>query len=1419
MLKILSKISGLIAALVLASSAVIGQGTGHPFYKFTHFSSQDGLPQNSVLTILQDNTGFLWFGTDDGLARYDGYNFTVYKHDPEDPYSISNNVIRGLAQDNYGFIWIATEGGGLNVYNPISEKFISLKHEKDPALTIGPGKVYKVLVDSEGDIWVATLSDGIIKISYRNDPGSSLDGLKENIEIRYYKQGSSGLNDNKIWSIHEDRSHRIWIGTYEGGLQVFDKTSETFTDYPIIKNQQEISSVKVFFEDSKGNIWIGTERYGLFKKNRDASSLKHYPLKGNQNLNGRNLPNITGITEDQYGHVWIGTLGDGLSVYDPEHNEFYHYEDDPTDPYSINGSSVYNIYEDKTGNIWIGMYSGEGLNKINPREQHFEHYRSLSNVPGSLSGKMVKSIYRDSYNNLWVGIFNGGLNLWDSAKSKFIHFNTFRNNISHNNVQCITEGKPGILWVGTDGGGLNKFDINSNSFTVYKADPNDPYSISKNEVWAICKDHQGYLWIGTANGGGLNRFNPKTGEFQQFIDQEETHDSPNFNDIRALYLDKKNYLWIGTFGGGLNKYDFTTGKFTYYTHDPKNKESISHDIITSIFEDSKGDFWIGTFGGGLNKFNPATEKFTSFREKDGLPSNMIKAILEDDQGYLWISTVKGLSRYNYETGTFKNFTSEDGLQSDEFNLGTAFKDKYGKLYFGGTNGFNAFYPDRVKIETTVKAPVITKFRVFNKPVSPDEKIIDRVLLHKNITHTSELELDHEHNSFEFEFSVLEYNGQDKLKYAYKLEGFDKAWIITDAQRRFAPYANLNAGDYTFKVKASNEHGVWGSEEKILKLIVHPPWWKSSIAYAIYVVLIALVLYAIKSIILFRIKLKNDLRFERLEHQKHEEINQLKLRFFTNISHELRTPLMLINVPLEQLVKRSDLSEKVQTQLSSIHNNATRLLRLINQLLDFRKQETGNMSLAVREENFIDFIRDITTSFEGLASQRNIHFNLIVEKKLDPMLWFDPDQLEKVFYNLCYNAFKFTPDGGKVEVKLFQSSIVHPIRQNEIPCLAISVIDNGKGIKPEYQDKIFERFFQINYDDSYLSAGTGIGLALSKNLVEFHKGSIDVFSIPEEETIFTVKLRCGKNHFEYHEFAHNPVKKQIASLNNQELNYLKEEFLKPAYADVGESGLMEKPVKGQKLLIVDDNLELLNLMKDTLGSYFHILTATHGREGLDSVMKCKPDLVISDIMMPYMDGVEMCARMKQNIETSHIPVILLTAKSAHSSKLEGYESGADDYLSKPFPLDLLIMKVKNLLKSRDRLKEKFRKVPDLEPTEITVASADKKLMKKAIEIVEAHMDNSDFDIPIFVKEVGLSRTLLYEKLKALTGHTPNGFIQMLRLKRAAQLLLSSDLKVAEIGYMVGFNNPKYFSKCFQKQFGCLPSRYAEKHQSVTVANEV
>ncbi|WP_246255433.1 hybrid sensor histidine kinase/response regulator transcription factor [Cyclobacterium plantarum] len=1387
-------------------SLLMGQEPGIA-YRFQHYTSLDGLPQNSVLAILQDDSGYLWLGTDDGLARFDGYQFKAYKHDPDDSLTISNNVIRTLLQDQNGMIWIGTEGGGMNVFHPKTEKFLRLNAFNHSIPVIPGKKISSTILDSKGNIWIGTQTEGVFKISGLqglSDKGNLEDYSRE-LDIDHFHSNNSGLEDDKIWTIYEDKQGSIWVGTFEKGAYKINESEIKKLSSSLFPPNQ---SVKAFFEHKNGDFWIGTEKGGLFKRAAGNSQFLPFQAYDVESLRLSGPLNITQISSDLQGNIWIGTLGNGLILYEQNQNKWQHYKDDPTDPYSLNGNSVYTIFQDRNQNIWLGMYSGEGLNKTNSKHQQFDHIRFHPDKEKGLSGKMVKSIYEDPSGNLWVGLFNEGLNLLAKGATKFDYFNSSQGQgLKNDNVQYIYQTRDESIWIGTDGGGIYLFDPETRSFTVFPNLSNDPKRNRKTEIWSIVEDNDGRLWIGAANGGGLNQFDRSTKTFNSIPHEPGNTQTPSFDDIRTLYVDSKENLWIGTYGGGLNKMDLKTGVFTYYKNEPDDPGSISHDIITCLMEDQQGYFWIGTFGGGLNRLNPVDGSFKIYREKDGLPSDVIKAVLEDDRGQLWISTVRGLSVFNKKTEKFKNYTQEDGLQSNEFNLGAAYRASDGKMYFGGTNGLNMFYPETIKPLPAPNRPMITKLKVLNQEVLPGKLILDREILEQNISYTEEVVLDYQHNSFEFEFSALEYSGQDKLMFAYRLNGIDEDWIVTDSKRRFAPYANLKPGEYLWELKSYWEESAEQSSVRRLKLIVLPPWYLSHWAYLCYGLLLVLLGYLFKKIISWRIKLQNDLKYERLEKQKQEEISQLKMRFFTNISHELRTPLMLIKAPLERLKKDRGLPEAARNQLVSIHNNAVRLLKLINQLLDFRKQETGHLQLAVKQVDIKAFLQDIYQSFEAMASQKNLDFSLFMDSDLPKEQWIDPEQMEKVFYNIIYNAFKFTPDGGKIVVRLLACTLKS--KETNVPGFQIEVEDNGPGIEPEYQPLIFDRFYQIKEEHSFGKVGTGIGLALSKNLVNFHKGIIEVYSKPHVKTVFTVKLRSGFEHYQKQELIPNNSAAKAAANKDHEMLILansdKSEKIKKG------SGAAKPAKPDKKVLVVEDNPELLTLLSESLTEKFSVVTAMNGKEGLESISRHHPDLILSDVMMPEMDGIEFCARIKNDVKSSHIPVLLLTAKSSHIHQLEGYESGADDYITKPFPLDLLQAKIENLLESRNKFQLQFKQTLDLSPEKIQISSTDEKILTSAITIIENHMDDPQFSIQILVKELGLSRTLVFEKFRSLLDQTPNEFIQMIRLKRAAQLLLESDLKISEIAYMVGFNRPKYFSQCFHKQFSSNPKTYRERNQ--------
>lgn len=1410
MVKNHQEVNGLIIWMLLISCIFFNQSlifaqkdtdsqTVQPL-KFRHFKSNDGLPQNSVLAIHQDEKGFIWMGTDDGLARYDGYEFRVFRHEPGDSTSINHNVIRSIISDPLNNLWIGTEGGGVSIFDPNFEHFYPLHSLQEFPSALRDAKISSMILGRDHTIWIGTNGSGIFSLKINYEFKSATKDNLIRFDVQHFHSKNSRLSDDKIWSLFEDSSGRIWTGTHEKGASYFQNGIWNSVDLLLPDGHSQ--SVKVFYEDDSGNFWIGTEAFGLFFKGKNESEFKSINLPGSESTFKQRDLNVTSIQEDDQGAIWIGTLGRGLFVYNPSNFQVLHYEDEPNNPYSLNGNSVYTIFRDVAGSIWLGMYSGEGLNKVSPNQQQFEHYRFDPNLKKGLSGKMVKSILKDKSGNLWIGLFNGGLNYLENGSDSFQYLTSGKGGVlSHNHVQCLFQRSNGEIWIGTDGGGITVYNPKKKKYHYYRQDlEND--GLSKNEVWAITEDKQGGIWIGTANGGGLNRFDPNKGIFENFFHKEGDQNTIPFNDVRSLLVDSKENLWIGTYGGGLSKMNIKSGQFTHFYPDLEKSNKISHTIITCILEDKKGYIWVGTFGGGLNRINPLDHSIEIFREKDGLPSDVVKAILEDDSGQLWISTVNGLSSMDPVSFTFKNYQEGDGLQSDEFNLGAAFKEESGKLYFGGINGFNAFFPDRIRPFNTPKPPVLTQLRVLNEVAVPNREIQGKSVIDKSISFVKEIELNALHNSFELEFSSLEFLSQERIRFYYKLEGYDSDWIETDSKRRFANYSNLEPGNYIFLLKSSYEGDSIFSPINKIKVNVLPPWYKSTWAFGVYVFLFLIIAYYIKSFVSWRIKLRNDLKFERIEKQKQDEINQLKLRFFTNISHELRTPLMLINSPLDQLVKRNDLPDSVQNQLASIYTNAGRLLRLINQLLDFRKQETGHLQLSVKPVVLSQFLLGIKQSFDVLAEQKNIIFKVSIKKGVPEKLWLDPDQMEKVFFNLIYNAFKFTPEGGIIEIIAEVDSMFLKKLNKPTTGVSIRVKDSGEGIPKNHLDLIFDRFFQVNNKRFSGQVGTGIGLALSKNLVEFHHGHLLVSSIPQVETIFSVWLPNGFDHFEKHE---------LTSVNEDELEkkWINEqtEFFRRESNQTKIKGVLEGQKKQKNtILVVEDNPDLLGLIHSFLEQQFNVLTAKDGNEGLQILKKESVSLIVSDVMMPEMDGIEFCARVKSNLVTSHIPLILLTAKTSHSHQLEGYESGADDYISKPFQLDILVLKIQNLLKTRDKLRRQLAHNMFLESSDAILSSPDEKFFDDSIKIVEQYLDDESFNVQVLVKELGLSRTLVFEKFKALIGKTPSEFIQMIRMKRAAQLIQNSDLKINEIAFKVGFADPKYFSKSFRKYHQVTPSKF-------------
>jgi signal transduction histidine kinase/ligand-binding sensor domain-containing protein/DNA-binding response OmpR family regulator len=1367
----------------------------------------------------------MWFGTADGLIRYDGYKFKIFKHNPDDVTSLSFNSVLSIYEDRSGVLWIGTEGGGLNKYNRETDQFTRYMHDANDPNNLRNNTVAAILEDTSGDLWFGTNGGGLNKLI------SSDNGISSNAFIHYKNdpQNPTSLSSDIVAQICKDISGNLGIATGYGLNKLApgenNKSSPTFVHYKHNPDDpKSLSHDAVFsvYEDNSGTLWIGTVGGGLNElipgDTYDSTpSFIHYI---NDPRDPTSLSNnmVGSIFEDRSGNLWIGTWGGGLNKFDSMNEKFTHYESDPNDSKSLNGNWVYSIYEDNSGILWIGTMPG-GLNKFDPMKNQFKLFKHNPNNPNSLSSDRVWSIYEDSDGILWIGTFYGGLNRLvpgDNEKSapSFFHYSHNPNDPkSINSVFSICEDNSGNIWIGTFGRGLNKLvqskknKYNPN-FIHYENIPSDPTSLSNDAVRVIYKDNNGNLWIGT--DVGLNKLIIGTDDmspasFISYLNNPKDSTSISNNMIWSIYQDKQETIWIGT-SGGLNKLipsdnNHLHATFIHYTNESGNPSSLSNNQVSSMYEDNSGNFWIGTDGGGLNKFDRKSEGFIRFNEGDGLPDNSIKGILGDDEGNLWLSTGNGLSKFNPKTKTFKNYSIKDGLQGTWFQGGAYFKNKNGEMFFGGNNGFNSFYPDSLKDNIRIPPIVITDFKLFNNSVAVGlDTTTKRSILTKSITETNEIELTYKDYIISFEFAALDYHTPEKNKYAYILEGFDIGWNYTDVSKRFATYTNLDPGEYTFRVKGSNNDGIWNEVGTSLIIIITPPWWATWWAYAFYIIVFGSILYGVRKYEMNRMNWKNQFRLDEVKLKEREETDKIKSRFFANISHEFRTPLTLILGPIEKILSKSD-DDETQKQLSLVKRSAKSLLGLINQLLDLSRLEAGKLDLKASKSNFVPFIKGITMSFESVAERKDI--TLKVKSANDEIeMYFDKEKMTKIMTNLLSNAFKFTPEGGQIIVTIIESS------NNSVN---IKVRDSGVGISEEELPKLFDIFYQVDSLQTREHEGTGIGLALTKELVELHYGTINAESRKGEGTEFTIELPVGRRHLKDAEIVEETVILSDLPIDEAEVKNLFIEEDSPHFDKLSVTE-NENVIEEDKniILIVEDNADVREYIKDSLGNDFQIEEASNGEQGVRKAEDIVPDLIISDIMMPKMDGNELTRILKNDEKTSHIPIILLTAKSEQASRLEGLETGADDYLTKPFDTKELRIRIKNLINIRKKLQEKYSKgdyVPVKREEEKKLSNLEEQFMYKVMGVIEDHISEEEFSIDQFGKEVGMSSVQIYRKLKALTGKSPSLYIRSIRLVRAKRMIEEQKGNISEIAYSVGFGSPSYFTRCFKEEYGYTPSDLA------------
>jgi signal transduction histidine kinase/ligand-binding sensor domain-containing protein/DNA-binding response OmpR family regulator len=1363
---------GLVILFTIVSNASLAQ-TGN--YQFRRLDVNDGLSHNQVTCFLKDRKGFLWIGTNNGLNRFDGYTMRTFLNDPDDASSIGNNTIFDLFEAPDGTIGVFTTAG-LNLYDPKTEKFSQDLVSFYNFYHIPEGNLFDVITDQDHDVWFIHATSGLIK--YDVQQGSTQMFRRSLRDAGSISTDSvscyASVDEEHGWVIHRNGILEK-IRVEGGGYKVVYKN-----DFLYNLNKGRISDYKLI-ADSDGDVWIHMQddNQGLYYFDSVEKTFLHLHQKSQKGRLNSNI--VSGLAQSSNKSIWAATDHGGVNIIDKKTFDVQYILNRPEDDRSIAQNSLNTIYCDQQGIIWLGTFK-KGVTYYHENLIRFPVYKHNPLATNGLPFGDVNRFAEDENGNLWIGTNGGGLLYFDRKRNtykQFLHNPEDPNSISSNVIVSLHIDHEKKLWIGTYYGGLNMYD--GKKFKRYAYDGKNPEGIADPNVWEIFEDSRKRLWIGTMHGG-LSLLNRSTNTFSHY--KFGDINSVRSNYIAAITEDKNGNLWFGT-AAGLDMLERESGRFSHFQSDKNVKGNLSDNFVFDVKQDSRGRLWVATRN-GLNLFDEKTKSFTQFHDKDGLPHNTVLAILEDNQGTIWLSTSNGLSSVimiEGEEGTrfeFRNYDEADGLQGKQFNENAAFKTRKGELIFGGADGFNIFSPEGLGVNRNPPEVILSSFQLYNKTIEVGEEIDGEVLLPLSITETSEISLPSGQNVFSIEFAGLNFFNPEKNQYQYMLEGFHKQWLSADARSRMVTFTNLNPGGYTFRVRASNNDGFWNNEGATLKINVLPPFWKTRTAFALYFFAIISALLVVRKLIQKRERIKFDREQERKETARMHELDMMKIKFFTNVSHEFRTPLTLILTPLERMLRKAKDPEQ-QQQYQLIQRNAKRLLNLVNQLLDFRKLEVQELKLTTSEGDIIHFIKETVFSFSDLSEKK--HIRLSFESTIDSFeTLFDQDKLEKILFNLLSNAFKFTPDHGTVSVHTTLKDTY------EGKDLIIAVRDTGIGIENHKLDKIFDRFFQDDLPKSMVNQGSGIGLALTKEFVKIHGGSIEVESQPGLGSCFTITL---------------PIPEVVHQHDLDHLNAVSE--LHPE----DESELSKKPL----LLLVEDNEDFRFYLKDNLKSDYRIIEAANGAAGCKSALESLPDLIVSDIMMPEMNGIELCKKIKSDQRVSHTPVILLTARSAEEQKVEGFQCGADDYITKPFNFEILVSRIKNLIVKREKLHKAFRTHLDIKASELQITSLDEQFISKAIKCVEDNISDPDFSVEELSHQLGISRAHFYKKLMSLTGKSPLEFIRLIRLQQAAQLLKKSQLTVAEVAYKVGFNNPKYFARYFRDEYKILPSLFASENKDV------
>lgn len=1429
-------------------------------------TSNNGLSHNTVRCMLQDKTGFIWFGTLNGLNRYDGIKIKTIIPETKNPNSLSSGKIKELYEDSRGHIWIRTYSDVFHCYDPQTESFLPIFNSKDELL-IRHNYFYE---DKDKNIWLGSSTNGCMRISLNDDK----------ISISNFREGDATypLPSNTVNDIYQDSKKNTWILSSSGIVRL-NASGKFINEVKITGNEvfidiHEINQI-IFLIGSSGKIYRFNLKNNKFEKNLLTTGLTEIQsssvhadnfimlasrnqgiyllntkngqvttdiqLFGNairgeiilskDNAGGSWISNSTGqvwridkqlktinlnlipkalmmlidyeryqFVADNHGNIWIITYGNGLFSYNLQTAKLTQYRYSTVSD-RLNSNYLLSLISDKHGNIWVGTENG-GVNKLSFTNRNVMH---VYTDPGNAvrNGNVIRTLLEDRNSNIWVGTKAGNLYRYNSTLSE--KMTIFENNF---NIYSMFEDNSGTIWLGTRRNGMYSLkDGDINKLTNYKQSDKQG-SLSDNNIFSIAKDRKDRIWVATFGGGVNVKVNPEGNEgFRKFF-----FDDFYYRYTRHILLDSKGKMWVGTSHGVLRFYPdsllVNKDAYEYFSFESQDESSLSNPEVKLIFEDSKNNIWLATSGGGLNLFTGISENgngtFKAFKNQQGIATDNIMAILEDEEGNLWVSTEMGIQKFNHQTGIFQYYKFSNDFTSNIFSETAATRCRDGRMVWGSLNGLIAFKPSEVISENKSRNKTfITGISIFNDYASIARK---NAPLNVSSTFAENVKLKYSDQVFHIEFSTLNFNDPKSNQFRYILESYEKRWNISSGENNVATYRNVPPGNYIFKVKSINSEGEWDDDYTSIEVIISPPYWKSPLAWVIYFVLAIVLIYFGIRLALNFYRLDNAVKVER-------QLTDYKLRFFTNISHEFRTPLTLIKGSIETLMElKPKMTDSLGKLVDDIDKNTSHLMRLIEQLLEFRKLQNNKQKLNLQRVEAVSFLKEIFNSFENVASKTNIRYNFIAGENTVP-IYFDKNKVDKIVFNLLSNAFKFTPRGGKIDLEIEPDHDAHVLK--------ISVSDNGIGIPREKQEMLFSRFMQINFSQQ----GTGIGLHLVSEFCALHKGKVSYRENEGCGSMFTVEFPLDSAVYQPDDFVTEEIKATGDTESNE--TYHLSEFIQDNQSELLLELLPIVPVAGKKykILIIDDNDDIRDFLENKLNPYFEIITAPDGTIGIQKSIADDPDLIICDVMMPGMNGFDLTKKLKDDFETCHIPVVLLTAYTSDEHQSEGVEAGADAYITKPFSMKFLMMQINKLLEKRERLhihyavssaivtgnsedddKQTRPEVFADENDKPVLLEKDYHFLQVMEEILEKNLTDPEFTVDEFAKMMNTGRTLFFKKIKSLTGYSPNEFVRMRRMQKAAELLKTFKYNVSEVSYMVGINDPFYFSKCFKSQFGCSPSKF-------------